>query len=51
MAELKKMKAADLAHKAFKNLNNCLETYLNSLNTCFADAGNMGKQSARADAD
>ena len=51
MAELEKLKAADLAHKAFKNLDNRLETYLKSLNMCFADAGNMGKQSTRANAD
>ena len=51
MAELKKLKAADLAHKAFKNLDNCLETYLKTLNMHFTDAGNMGKQSTHADAD
>ena len=48
MAELEKLKAADLAPK---NLNNCLQMYLNSLNMLFADAGNMGKQSSHADAD
>ena len=51
MAELEKLKAADLAHKAFKNLNNCLETYLKSLNMHFTDAGYMGKQSPHANAD
>ena len=50
MAELEKLRAADSAHKAFKNLNNCLETYLKTLNMCFADAGNMSKQSTHADA-
>ena len=51
MAELEKLKAADLAHKAFKNLNNHLETYLKSLNMHFTDAGYMGKQSPHANAD
>jgi hypothetical protein len=39
MAELEKLKAADSAHKAFKNIDNRLETYLSNLNMRFANEG------------
>ena len=39
MAEVKKWQFVDSTHKAFKNLDKCIGTYLEKLNTHFTDKG------------
>lgn len=54
MAEIEKLKVADKAYKAFKNLDRRIGSYLKNLNTRFGDEEDVdegGEENLGADAD
>jgi len=54
MAEIEKLKVADKAYKAFKNLDRRIGGYLKNLNTRFGDEEDVdeaGEENLGADAD
>ena len=51
MAEIEKLKVADTAYKAFKNLDKRIGMYLKNLNTRFGDEEQMEGDKANVGAD